>query len=91
LLLLWILWPQRRAAAGGRLAGPIATLAALVGMQWVLGVFSSLKRLVIDDPAMLDRVENVIEWWFAVPMVLAFLAIALLFRRTGFHLQGRFS
>ena len=36
-------------------------------------------------------IENVVEWWFAVPMVLAFLAIALLFRRTGFHLRGRFS
>lgn len=91
LLLLWILWPRRREVAGGRLAGPVAWLAALVGAQWVLGVFSSLKRLLFDDPVLIDRIENVVEWWFAVPMVLAFLAIALLFRRTGFHLRGRFS
>lgn len=89
LLLLWILWPQRHAAAGGRLSGPVAWLAALVGAQWVLGVFSSLKRLLFDDPALIDRIENVVEWWFAVPMVLAFVVVAVLFRRTGFHLRGR--
>jgi hypothetical protein len=90
LLLLWILWPQRRGVAGGRLAAPVTWLAVLVGLQWVLGVFSSVKRLVFDDPALIDRIENVIEWWYAVPMVLAFLVVAALFGRTGFHLQARF-
>lgn len=90
LLLLWILWPQRRAVAGGRSQRAIAWLAALVGAQWMLGVFSSVKRLVFDDPGLVDRVENIIEWWYAVPMVLAFVVIAGLFRRCGFHVRARF-
>ena len=90
LLLLWILWPQRVSAAGGRLSAPVMWLAVLVSLQWALGVFSSIKRLVFDDPALIDRIENVIEWWFAVPMVLVFLVIARLFRQTGFHVRGHF-
>ena len=90
LLLLWILWPQRRSVAGGRLAAAITMLAALVGAQWTLGVFSSVKRLLFADPALIDRIENIVEWWYAVPMVLAFVVIAHLFRRTGFHVQSGF-
>jgi hypothetical protein len=51
---------------------------------------SSVKRLVFDDPVLIDRIENVIEWWYAVPMVLAFLVVGDLFRRTGFHVRGGF-
>ena len=90
LLLLWILWPQRRSLAGGRLIVPVTWLAVLVGAQWTLGVMSSVKRLVFDDPVLIDRIENVIEWWYAVPMVLAFLVVGDLFRRTGFHVRGGF-
>ena len=67
-LLVWVLWPARRRLASGRLVAPITTLTALVSVQWVLGVFSSLKRLIFDDPVVIDRIENVIEWWYALPM-----------------------
>jgi hypothetical protein len=86
LLLVWVLWPVRRRLAAGALLGPIRTLTALVSMQWALGVFSSVKRLIFDDPAFIDRLENLIEWWYALPMAAGFLVIAWLFRRSGFRL-----
>jgi hypothetical protein len=83
LLLVSVLWPQRRSLLDGRVAGPAIALTVLVTLQWVLGVFSSLKRLIFDDPVLIDRVENVIEWWFALAMSLSFIAIAWLFRRSA--------
>jgi len=83
LLLVSVLWPQRHVLAGGSLLRPIAALTALVTMQWVLGVFSSVKRLVFDDPEFIDRLENVIEWWYALPMASGFIIIAWLFSRSG--------
>lgn len=81
LLLVWVLWPLRRSLLNGRLQPPIAALTALVSMQWALGVFSSVKRLVFRDPELIDRIENIIEWWYALPMSLAFLVIAWMFAR----------
>jgi hypothetical protein len=52
----------------------------LVSLQWALGVFSAFKRLLFADPVFIDRIENVIEWWYALAMSLAFLAIAWMFR-----------
>jgi hypothetical protein len=80
LLLVWILWPLRRALLGGLLRRPITLLTLLVGLQWALGIFSVSKRLLFENPALLDRIENVIEWWYALAMSLAFIAIAWLFR-----------
>jgi hypothetical protein len=85
LLLIWVLWPQRMQLAGGRLVPPITALTALVSLQWALGVFSSIKRLIFDDPQLVDRIENIIEWCYALPMATAFIVIAWMFRRTGFH------
>lgn len=80
LLLVWILWPARRFVSNGRLVRPVTFLTALVSLQWALGVFSAAKRLIFEDPALIDRIENVIEWWYALAMSLAFIAIAWLFR-----------
>jgi hypothetical protein len=82
LLLVWVLWPARRSLLGGRLGRPIAMLTALVSLQWALGVFSAFKRLIFEDPAFINRLENLIEWWYALPMSLAFLAVAWMFART---------
>ena len=90
LLLIWVLWPARVRLAAGRLAGPVALLTALVSLQWVLGVFSAFKRLIFDDPQLIDRIENIIEWCYALPMAIAFIVIAWMFRRTGFHAQMHF-
>jgi len=84
LLLVAALWPQRRQLAEGRLLRPIATLMALITVQWILGVFSALKRLIFEDPDFIDRLENVIEWWYALPMATGFVVIAWLFSRSLF-------
>lgn len=89
LLLVWVLWPLRGHLAGGRAAGPIVTLTALVTLQWALGVFSSVKRLIFDDPEFIDRIENIIEWCYALPMAAGFMVIAWLFGRTGVHSGAR--
>lgn len=83
LLLVWLLWPLRRQLLEGRLRRPIACLTALVSLQWVLGVFSSSKRFIFDDPEFVDRLENLTEWWFALPMSLAFVAIAWMLARSA--------
>jgi len=83
LLLVAVLWPQRRQLAEGRLLRPIATLMALISVQWILGVFSALKRLIFEDPDFIDRLENVIEWWYALPMATGFIVIAWFFARSN--------
>jgi hypothetical protein len=85
LLLVWVLWPERARLAGGRLAGPVVVLTALVSLQWALGVFSAFKRLIFDDPQLIDRLENIIEWCYALPMATGFIVVAWMFSRTGFH------
>lgn len=82
LLLVWVLWPLRRDLMAGSLHRPIAWLFGLICLQWALGVFSSVKRFIFADPAFVDRLENLTEWWFALPMSLAFVAIAWLLART---------
>lgn len=84
LLLVSILWPLRRQLADGRLLRPITLLTGLVTLQWALGVFSAFKRLIFTDPAFIDRLENIIEWCYALPMALGFIVIAWLFSRSGF-------
>lgn len=86
LLLVAVLWPRRRQLAQGRLLNPVATLMALISLQWALGVFSALKRLLFEDPEFIDRLENVIEWWYALPMASGFIVIAWLFAKSGFRL-----
>jgi hypothetical protein len=82
LLLVRVLWPVRRRLSSGRLLRPVTLLTALVSLQWGLGVFSACKRLIFDDPVFIDRLENIIEWWYALPMSLAFFAVAWMFART---------
>ena len=87
LLLVWVLWPARRQLANGRLLQPIVTLIVLISLQWALGVFSAIKRLIFEEPVFIDRLENVIEWWYALPMATGFIVIAWLFARTGFPMR----
>jgi hypothetical protein len=82
LLLVGTLWPMRRSVLEGRYR-TVLLFTVLVCLQWALGVASVFKRLVLDDPVLIDQIENVIEWWYALAMSLAFAAIAALlkFRR----------
>ncbi|MGD8347556.1 MAG: hypothetical protein PVI83_09940 [Lysobacterales bacterium] len=87
LLLLRLLWPLRKTLAGGRLRTPILVLTVLVSMQWAMGVASLAKALFLGDPDLVDRIENVIEWLYALPMALAFIPVAMLLERSGFQVR----
>lgn len=87
LLLLNVLWRQRTQLLEGRLRVPIEWLAFLVAWQWLVGVFAAAKRLVFSDPAFIDRLENITEWWFALPMSLSFVVLAVMYDRSGFRLR----
>ena len=89
LLLVWVLWPQRGRLAGGRLRGLVVALTSLVVLQWFLGVASVAKRLLLDDPDLVDRIENLIEWYYGLPMALVLVVVALMFVRTGFGYRAR--
>jgi hypothetical protein len=80
LTLVAILWPQRKTISGGQLESSIVRLGAMVGLVWGLGVASALKRKLIDDPGFLDRVENALEWNFALALSIAFLGVAALLK-----------
>lgn len=88
LLLVWVLWPQRERLAGGRLRGLVGALTSLVILQWFLGVSSVAKRLLLDDPDLMDRIENLIEWYYGLPMALVLVVVALMFARTGLRYRA---
>lgn len=67
--------PRQRALAAVRV------YLALVVMTWGIGVVSALKRKLIDDPAMQDRLQNALEWNFALVMCLALIALGAVLRR----------
>jgi hypothetical protein len=53
-----------------------------VALMWGLGLGSAFKRKLVDDPALLDRVENALEWNFALALSLVFLVLAMMHSRT---------
>ncbi len=82
LLLVSALWPHRAAFR------PIPRrllngLTATVSLLWALGVGFSGKKLVISNPLFLDRIESLVEWWFALLMTCGFIAIAGLLHAAG--------
>lgn len=79
LLVVHALWPLRQER---QLHGPIRALFALVCLQWLGGVTSVAKRMLLTDPELIDRLENIIEWWFALALSAAFIVIAELMRRS---------
>jgi hypothetical protein len=82
LLLVRVLWPQRQCLFHGALRRSIGLLTVLVSFQWSLGVLSVAKRMLISDPDLVDRIENIIEWWFALPMSAVFILMAWCLWRT---------
>ena len=82
LVLASVLWPRRLDLARGRLRRGIGLFTSLVAMQWVLGVVSVAKRLLLSDADLVDRIENIIEWGFGLCMAGAFIVLAWLLRRT---------
>jgi len=89
LLLVQALWPLRSQVHMQPLHRPILALFALVCVEWLGGVASVAKRLLLSNPALIDRVENVIEWWFALALSAAFVVLAELMRRSEFWGQSQ--
>lgn len=88
LLLVRALWPLRNHPGMRHLHRPLLALFTLVCAEWLGGVASVAKRLLLTDPNLMDRVENVIEWWFALALSAAFVALAELMRRSHFRLDA---
>ncbi|NNL96236.1 MAG: hypothetical protein HKO64_11495 [Xanthomonadales bacterium] len=59
----------------------------IVSLTWATGVASAFKRKLIADEIMLDRVENALEWNFALLLSLCFIAMAFLPGRSSEHRQ----
>ena len=89
LMLASVLWPPRQRLAGGVLSSPVMILTGLVSFQWALGVASVIKRLVLTDPELIDRIENIIEWWFALPMCLVFVVVGWMMARVSGTVRRR--
>ena len=67
-----------RASPAQRAPRAVLGLAFIVALQWVVGVFSVLKRYLFVDSAFIDRLENITEWWMIVLMCLGFVLLGLL-------------
>jgi len=80
LLFVHALWPLRGEPPLRHLRRPLRALFALVLVEWLGGVASVAKRVVLSDAALINRVENVIEWWFALALSAAFVMVALVMR-----------
>jgi len=60
---------------------------AVLVATWSVGVTSALKRRLVDDPAVVDRLQNVLEWAFALGLSMGFVALASLIYQASCH-QG---
>ncbi len=63
-------------------------LILLVVATWSLGVLSALKRRLFDDPAFIDRLQNTLEWNFALGLSLVFVALAFVLNPGRTHRAG---
>lgn len=54
-------------------------------ITWLCGIASALKRDLVQDPVLVDRLESALEWWFALGLSSAFIALSGLLRRIRRH------
>ncbi len=59
------------------------SLVALCAIVLALGLLHVFAPLVIDDELFRNRLENILEWHVAFAFTLFFVALAVLWRRTG--------
>lgn len=62
-----------------------ALFLVLVSLQWLIGVSSVFKKLVFDDPRLVDRIQNITEWLMIgfMSLGLALIGVLMLDRRNG--------
>ena len=77
LLLASALW-RLKTGGGRQIRQPaLNTYALVVALTWVAGVGSAFKRRLTEDAVLIDRLENALEWNFALLLCLCFVALAL--------------
>lgn len=69
-------------AFGTARKGRAALFIVIVGLQWLVGVSSVFKKLVLQDPLLVDRLENMSEWLMVGLMSLGMMLI-------GFMVEGQ--
>ncbi|MEE4172684.1 MAG: hypothetical protein V2I57_00350 [Xanthomonadales bacterium] len=69
---------HRETLRGAPATGPFTAYLGLLGVTWGTGILSAFKRRLIDDPALVDRLQNVLEWVFAGGLSALFIALAFL-------------
>lgn len=60
----------------------LAAYAAVIALTWCVGIVSAFKRRLSDDPAFVDRLQNVLEWAFAGGLSLAFVVLSWVILQT---------
>lgn len=55
-----------------------ALFIVLVSLQWLIGVSSVFKKLVFDDPQLINQIQNITEWLMIVLMSLGLTLIGAL-------------
>ena len=48
-----------------------------------------IRLIQVKFPDLVDRIENLIEWYYGLPMALVLVVVALMFVRTGFGYRAR--
>lgn len=54
---------------------------AAVTLSWALGVLSAFRRKLVDDPALQDRLQNALEWYFSSSLSLCLVVLAVCLRK----------
>lgn len=81
---LWLMSRlRRRLGSAVRIEArwPWRILLTVAVVTWSLGVLSALKRRLFDDPEMVDRLQNALEWNFALGLSLVFVALWAVLKR----------
>lgn len=74
------LWNRRQKFYQDSMRQPLKIYMVMISLSWALGVASAFKRKLIENPALQDQVENLLEWNFALVLSLTFVAIGMVFQ-----------
>lgn len=77
------LWGRRQWTAGGQLRTAITVLVAIVSCQWLIGLISAFKDVLVSE-AIADPLGNVLEWSFLWTLGAAQAVIAVMLTRSHF-------
>ena len=70
------LWKPGSGAPQGSVPVSHVMYGVLTAFTWGIGLLSAFKRRLFEDPQFIDRLQNALEWNFALGLALLFLALA---------------